>query len=471
MKSNDVLGVKMVDKNMELEKKYTFKDDALLKGPKGFKKIIKILKLEEPVQIENYDTYYDLEHTLEAFKINVRKRKTKDKEEWTIKKHLSDITAISKRFEKNFASEQEVLDFLEHNWNIPINKLEEQITLKTKRIKYLIEIENSTIEIAFDTTIPILDNQNYNENYMIECELIKGDDKNLEILNEKLANIDFIEECNKSKKEIALEQIDIVKKSQPPKVSQDIKRFFITSPEYYEKLLTLHHKKEEIRFLKEKYGRLEKPVVITVSGTPRAGKTTCIDNLFEFLRKADLETKCLDEPAGIVYATLKNKEEKAKLLEDRVGFVDTQYKIGQEYLEKNAHNEVILCDRGIFDTFIWYDMYYNKGMMSKGRYESFLEKLKTDGNFINYFYGLYCQADEAMRRDYLNSLSIEARTTMNYDNIFSYNASLMRMLPLIKENAAGSELINTTNIGRMDASYMIASEVLDNVKKMYYKRK
>ena len=469
MKETKFLVGKVVDekqeKDIELEKKYVFrKDDPI----NNFKIIAKDLQLKNPKSTLNEDIYYDFEDTLEAFKINVRKRINNDNEEWTIKKPLSEITSISKRFEKNFNSEKEVLDFLKHNWNIPIDKLEPKITLKTERTKYLIEKQNSQMEICFDVTTPIMNSINYPVNYMIECELIKGETKDLEDINTKLENWQFIEECNKSKKEIALEKIDLLKEEKTK--NEDIKHFFITSLEYYEKLLILHKKKEEIRVLKEKYGRLEKPVIITVSGTPRAGKTTCIDNLFEFLKKCDLETKCLDEPAGIVYATLKNKEEKAKLLKDRVGFVDTQYKIGQEYINKNAHNEIILCDRGVFDTFIWYDMYYNKGMMSKDRYSEFLKLMKQDINFINYFYGLYCEADEAMRRDYLNSLSIEKRTTMNYDNILRYNSSLINMLPLIKQNVANADLIVTTNIGRMDASYMIASQVLDNVKKMYLRK-
>ncbi len=471
MKSKQTLGVKKVDthaeENFELEKKYIFSSGNI---QDNFDIVAKTLHLKNPKQVENYDIYYDFEDTLEAFRIAVRKRECDGKTEWTIKRPVSDITSGSKRFEKNFSSEDDVLKFLKENLNISISKLEPKIILKTNRTKYIKKLENGTLEISFDITTFEANNQNYPANYMIECELISGNEQSLEVINEKLEKLPFIKPSFQSKKEIALEKVNLSQEKAQKNIDENIKRFFITSPEYYEKLLILHHKKEEIKALKEKYGRLEKPIIVTVSGTPRAGKTTCIDNLFEFLKKADLETKCLDEPAGIVYATLKNKAEKAKLLEDRVGFVDTQYKIGQEYINKNAHNEVILCDRGVFDTFIWYDMYYNKGMMSKERYEQFLKLMETDGNFINYFYGLYCQADEAMRRDYLNSLSIEPRTTMTYDNIFSYNASLMRMLPLIKQKASVSELINTTNIGRMDASYMIAAQVLDDVKKIYSKR-
>ena len=252
---------------------------------------------------------------------------------------------------------------------------------------------------------------------------------------------------------------------------EEIKKYFNEKEQLYFKLKQLDIKKQEIRELKKKYGNLQVPLVVTLSGTPRAGKTTCIDNLFEFFKKTDLETVCLEEPAGLIYQTLKNKSEKKELLKDRVGFVERQYEIGSEYINKNLNgNDIILCDRGILDTFIWYDMYYKLGMMDTKRYTEYLSKLKQKINYYNYFYVLYCETFESMKRDYISSLSIEPRTTMNNKNVERYNSSLLSILPNFNEKNNYTKLINTTLSDKMDSSIMIANEVLDKVKTMYLRR-
>ena len=91
---------------------------------------------------------------------------------------------------------------------------------------------------------------------------------------------------------------------------KELNYFFTENKELLERLKRLDEKKNRIKELKKECGPLEEPLVITISGTPRAGKTTCIENLFEFLKKADMKTSCLEEPAGLVYKTLQNKEEK-----------------------------------------------------------------------------------------------------------------------------------------------------------------
>lgn len=252
---------------------------------------------------------------------------------------------------------------------------------------------------------------------------------------------------------------------------KELNYFFKDNQVLLERLKILDDKKSQIKKLKYKYGPLQEPIVITISGTPRAGKTTCIDNLYEFLKKADLKTSCLEEPAGLVYQTLQNKEEKAQLLQDRIGFVEKQYEIGYNQVNSAlSNNDIILCDRGILDTFIWYNMYHKLGMMDKKRYDAFIENIKNINGYKNIFYMLYANNEQSMLRDYLSSLSIEQRTTMNRQNVERYNDAMMDLIPTF-EKYVDSKLIDTSNIGKMDASIIIANEVLDVVGKQYAKKK
>lgn len=248
---------------------------------------------------------------------------------------------------------------------------------------------------------------------------------------------------------------------------EKIQSFFVGSLSLFDRLKELDKKKQILRRVVNESAGLDRPMVITVSGTPRAGKTTCIDNLYEFLKKADLRTVRLEEPAGLVYQTLKNKEEKKELLKDRVGFVDRQYEIGSSAIGAHLKDaDVILCDRGALDTFIWYDMYYQDGMMSDERYQAFLKRLQDSSEYYNYFCSLYVDPFTSMQRDYINSLSIEPRTTMNIGNVEKYNAALARMEGLFKPNLDGFSHIDTTDLERMDASILVVEDVMDRVQKL-----
>ncbi|MCM1053310.1 MAG: ATP-binding protein [Ruminococcus sp.] len=250
--------------------------------------------------------------------------------------------------------------------------------------------------------------------------------------------------------------------------TQEISSFFKSNPELFEKLLELDFKKQEIRELKRKNGNLTTPIVVTISGTPRAGKTTCVDNLTEFFRKADFRVSCLSEPAGIVYAGLKNRDEKKKLLQDRVGFVDKQFEIGSTDInEALSSSDIIICDRGVLDTYIWINMYYHKGMIDSNQYREFLERIKQSKKYIDCFYGLFTTSKTSMERDYINSLSIEPRTTMNRENIERYNSSLLELLPDYRENCESAKVIDTTNLNRMDASVIVANDIIKRIRKLY----
>lgn len=249
----------------------------------------------------------------------------------------------------------------------------------------------------------------------------------------------------------------------------EIKDFF-ENKDIYEKIKELNIVKEEIQNLKKELGDLSSPIIITISGTPRAGKTTCIDNLFDFFKKADFKTICVSEPAGLIYQTLKNKEEKKELLKDRVGFVDRQFELGNKLITENINNnELIICDRGVIDTFIWYNMYYKDALMDKDRYNKFMNNLVNLKDYENYFYALYTNSYESMRRDYISSLCLDKRTTMNEEYIEKYNASMEEVIPLIHQYINNCNLIDTTTMDRMGASIRVAEDILVKIKKKYIK--
>ena len=91
--------------------------------------------------------------------------------------------------------------------------------------------------------------------------LVLGEDENLPIF-ERLKNI--LDKVFAKKEDLFFKDI-----------------IFVDNQEYYEKLRKLHAQKIELQRLKSLVS-LSKPFVIEFSGTPRTGKTTVINNLYDF---------------------------------------------------------------------------------------------------------------------------------------------------------------------------------------------
>ena len=197
---------KLFSPEIEEEKKYLIKEGII--SAEAFKIIRDSLNLSNPSYIINDDTYYDDEEDyLKQNGITFRKRVVNGEEEWFLKRGLEGITSVSKRQEKTFKTMSEALYFLETEWNIKVKNLIEKVSLKTSRVKYDLNFKNGLFEVAFDKTVPIVENDEYSPNYMIECELKKGSSNGLYFINEIMKQFDFIEPCNYSKKEYALNKI------------------------------------------------------------------------------------------------------------------------------------------------------------------------------------------------------------------------------------------------------------------------
>ena len=197
-------GIENYFKNeIEIEKKYIFNEYS--SAPvKEFKLIEEKLMLDSPKKLINCDTYYDNNDLLNNLNINVRKRETNDYIEYTDKRIINDKSSVLKRYEINFNSLDEVILFLNKEWNIKVDKLYEKLKLVTKRHLYNLNRYNGNYEFSFDETTSFIDGNKNSTNFMIECELISGSSCGLYFIDNLLKEFDFINSTTSSKKDIAL---------------------------------------------------------------------------------------------------------------------------------------------------------------------------------------------------------------------------------------------------------------------------
>lgn len=242
---------------------------------------------------------------------------------------------------------------------------------------------------------------------------------------------------------------------------------FKDEDEYYEKLKKLNAQKLELKKLKSLCS-LSKPFVIEFSGTPRTGKTTTINNLYDFFKKGGFDVSIVEEfTTSKYYKEVLKKEFEGKNLEElHISILEEVYKQLQEAL--NCDKEIILIDRSLNDRQIWNYRRYLKGEFSENKYQEIKEKYKNiSKELIDFLVITYADSLTSLKRDYLSSLSLEKRNFLNTHNIDEYNSSLKDLEDLFNESVDDFLLFDTSSSSLNDVAVEVASKIMPAMRKKY----
>ena len=239
---------------------------------------------------------------------------------------------------------------------------------------------------------------------------------------------------------------------------------FESNEEEYSNLKKTHYKKQEILKLNSILISIN-PYVIEFTGTPRTGKTTLINNLHDFFKKAGFNVHVLEE----FTTSDKYKKEIKPLLKDKYSYiVNTEIpKYVLEQLNDAIKNnpDIIIVDRSLFDRLIWVDRLFLKEGISKEWYDDYINLyVPLIKEKINIVISTYTDSITALKRDYNANLSLEKRTFLNEDNVNEYNTSLLNMKKLAEENNINFHIFDTTTKTQRETSINIANLILDDMR-------
>lgn len=235
----------------------------------------------------------------------------------------------------------------------------------------------------------------------------------------------------------------------------------------YDKLLKIKYKVKELVKLNSVMQN-KKPFVIEFTGTPRTGKTTIINNLYDLFKKAGIKVSMLEEFTTSkkykkeIKPNLKNQYKKI------VNFEIPRYVKEELECEIKKENDIILIDRSLFDRLIWVDRLHLKEELKKEEYEEYKkEYVPMIKNKIDIIIGTYTDATTSIKRDYKAYLSLEKRSFLNEENVNEYNTSLINIEKLSKKENIIFYLFDTTNKSQRECTIDITNKILDCIKTKY----
>ncbi len=244
---------------------------------------------------------------------------------------------------------------------------------------------------------------------------------------------------------------------------------FDDNSDRYDKLKKLHAKKQELIILK-KILTIKKPYIIEFSGTPRTGKTTTINNLYDFFKKGGFKVEIVEEFTTSKYYKTILKEE---LSQFNVGYRNLkimEYVYDQLFNISMTDNDVVLIDRSLNDRQVWNYLRNKTKDIEDSVYQEYKDKYKDiSRDLIDYLIITYADPKVSLKRDYLANLALEQRNFLNLENITKFNNALQDIKPLLEECVDGVTYIDTTNTNLSDIAINACDDVLNDMRKTYIK--
>lgn len=205
------------------------------------------------------------------------------------------------------------------------------------------------------------------------------------------------------------------------------------------------------------HSRLEemnRPLVIEFAGTPKAGKTTCVNAIAKFFRRNDIPVHVVTERASL--SPISNKHH---LFFNAWTGVSSLAQL-LEALERKT--KIIIIDRGLFDALVWVDFLQTWHAVTPEeliKLENFF-LLEPWTSKIDIVVALSTEPPVAVEREFKDQITDLPGSIMNSDNLHGYNNSLKRALEKYKDKYHIIH-IDTSKREAVDGVKEIANQLLN----------
>lgn len=231
-------------------------------------------------------------------------------------------------------------------------------------------------------------------------------------------------------------------------------------------IIELQKLSENVLRLKEEH-RQKRPIIIEFSGSPKAGKTSCINSLELFLKRNGFSVKIVQERANMCPVSDKqspmfNIWTSCMSLSGLIGILE----------DKNSNVDVLILDRGIFDSLCWFDWLVSNGKMEEKQrvaMENFLlmdELIKC----IDIVFAFCVEPEISINREYTTLLTDKLGSIMNEKVLNEYLHSVNQMIDSKKAYFHEVFKIDTSNKNQDEVGKEVTEITLNTLKNLLMER-
>lgn len=201
-----------------------------------------------------------------------------------------------------------------------------------------------------------------------------------------------------------------------------------------------------------------RPIVIEFCGSPKSGKSSCINSLSLFLRRNKFRTKVLTERASVCPVNDKY---------DPNFNIWTACSAIAELVEVLSNNskdyDVIILDRGIFDALCWFNWLKDNDSLDQENFKSLetflvMNKWRT---VIDLIYVFTATPEVSLQREYASLLTRKLGSIMCDDALSSYKSCVENVSKMYSDVFQGIEVYDTSHRSLNDVNHDITKSILE----------
>ena len=223
---------------------------------------------------------------------------------------------------------------------------------------------------------------------------------------------------------------------------------------------------ESVLALKAEH-RQKRPIVIEFSGSPKAGKTSCINSLELFLKRNGFSVQVTQERASVCPVT----DKQSPMFNIWTSCMSLAGLVGT--LENKSNNvDVLILDRGIFDALCWFEWLVSTSKMEEEQQTITEQFLLLDDlvKSIDIVFAFCVEPAVSIEREYANLLTDKIGTIMNKTVLAEYLEAIHHTIEKKGVYFHSIFEINTSNKTQDEVGKEVTTKTLNTLKELLMER-
>lgn len=219
--------------------------------------------------------------------------------------------------------------------------------------------------------------------------------------------------------------------------------------------------------LREEGDREEPPCFVEFAGTPKSGKSSCIDIVSHFFRRLGFRVHAPTEGAS--------KRTPYYLKQDLVAYNASCASYALSHILEGVYGsdrfDLAILDRGLFDSLAWFEILSRQGKISPADCNVISSFLMLDNwrQYINQVFLFKADEETSLKREYENKLIDEPGVAMNTEFLASLNEAYEAVQKVYSTSLPKLRVIDTSLVQKTSPK-STALEVAQDITKLIESR-
>lgn len=202
------------------------------------------------------------------------------------------------------------------------------------------------------------------------------------------------------------------------------------------------------------------------AGTPKSGKSTCIDTIGHFFRRLEFKVLAATEGAS--------KRTPYYLKNDFVAFNTWSASYALTHILEGRYGsdqyQIVILDRGLFDALAWFQLLKNEGDVSDDDCSTIQDFLLVDHwrQFVDMIFLFETDPGTSLEREESEKLINEPGRAMNPHFLTKLNEAYDEIERQFGSNFRALHVVNTSNVqgtSPRETAFFVASKMIEHMKK------